>query len=268
MVKNGSVNIDGTQMHYVSFGTGRKKLSILPGLSDGLATVKGKALILSAPYKRFFKDYTVFMFSRKNHLPEGCSIRQTAEDQVMAFKKLGIEKTSVLGVSQGGMIAQYIAIDHPEVMDKLILAVTAPCANDVVSQCVTSWIAMAEKGDHVALMVDTAGKMYSKTYLKKYRWLFPVIARLTKPRSYERFFRNAYAILGFDAREELSKIQCPTLILAGDDDLTVGNEAVYELKDGIKGSEAYIYTGLGHAAYEEAADFYDRVYEFIERNKK
>jgi pimeloyl-ACP methyl ester carboxylesterase len=89
------------------------------------------------------------------------------------------------------------------------------------------------------------------------------MAKLTKPASYERFFRNAYAILDFDARSELNKIKAPTLILSGDQDLTVGNEAPFELNQGIEGSKVYIYNGLGHGAYEEAKDFYDRVFKFI-----
>jgi pimeloyl-ACP methyl ester carboxylesterase len=123
---------------------------------------------------------------------------------------------------------------------------------------------MAERRDHRALMVDTAEKMYSKSYLEKNMKWYPLIARLTKPKSYERFYRNAYAILGFDARDELNKISCPTLIIAGDDDKTVGNTAPHELNDLIRGSKLFIYKGLGHGVFEEAGDFYDRVYEFCQ----
>ena len=164
-------------MYYVSFGTGKKKLVVLPGLSDGLATVKGKALLLSPPYKKFFRDYTVYIFSRKNKMPEGYSIRDMAADQARAMKLLEIDQAYLLGVSQGGMIAQYIAIDHPEMVKKLILAVTAPNANDVARDAVTGWIGMAMRGDHTALMVDTAEKMYSEAYLRKNRRFFPLIAR-------------------------------------------------------------------------------------------
>ncbi len=263
-MKNGRVVIKDTDMYYVSFGYGSKNLIVLPGLSDGLTTVKGKALFLKAPYKRFQNEYTVYMFSRKNNMPEDYTIRQMAEDQALAMKVLGIGRAAVLGVSQGGMVAQYLAIDYPELVEKLILTVTAPYANDIVKDAVGSWIGMAKQGDHVRLMVDTAERMYSKAYLDKNRKLFPVIARFTKPASYERFFRNAYAIMEFDAREELSKICCPTLIIAGDDDNTVGNDAPYELNDRIPDSKVYIYHGLGYGAFEEAKDFYDRVYEFCE----
>ena len=264
-MKNGCVAIQNTGMYYASFGHGSKNLVVLPGLSDGLATVKGKALFLQAPYKKFMNEYTVYMFSRNNDMPEGYTLRQMAEDQALAMEKLGISRAAVLGVSQGGMVAQYLAIDFPGMVEKLILAVTAPYANHVVKDAVGSWIGMAEQGDHVRLMVDTAEKMYSKPYLEKHRRLFPLMAKFTKPGSYERFFRNAYAIMEFDAREELSKICCPTLIIAGDDDNTVGNEAPQELSRGIPGSEVYIYHGLGHGAFEEAKDFYDRVYGFCSR---
>ena len=138
--KEGAVTIKDTQMYYVSFGSGERKLVVLPGLSDGLATVKGKSVFLSGAYKRFFKEFTVYMFSRKNEMPKGYTIREMAADQAFAMKELGIEKASVLGVSQGGMIAQYIAIDHPEMVDRLILAVTAPCTNAVARDAVGGWI--------------------------------------------------------------------------------------------------------------------------------
>ncbi len=261
-MKNGRVLLEDTDMDYVSFGNGSKNLIVLPGLSDGLTTVKGKALVLRAPYKRFLKEYTVSIFSRKNGMPEGYTIRQMAKDQALALDKLGIRSAAVLGVSQGGMIAQYLAIDHPRRVEKLILAVTAPNANDVVKDVVGSWIEMAKQGDHVRLMVDTAEKMYSTPWLEKNRNLFPLMARFTKPKSYERFFRNAYAILDFDARAELPKISCPTLIIAGEADRTVGNEAPHVLVGSIPDSTLHVYQGLGHGAFEEAKDFYDRIYGF------
>ena len=263
--KNGCVDIGNTQMYYVSFGAGAKKLVVLPGLSDGLATVKGKAILLSAPYRKFMHEYTVYMFSRKNIMPEGYTIRDMAADQVSAMKSLDINKASILGVSQGGMISQYMAIDYPQFIDKLILAVTSPYANEIVKAVVGSWIKMANEGDHVSLMMDTAEKMYSKAYLDKNRKLFPLIARFTKPKSYDRFLKNAYAILDFDAREELGKINCPTLVLSGDDDNTLGNDAPQKFKDAVRDCEVHIYEGLGHGAFEEADDFYTRVYDFCEK---
>ncbi len=265
LMKNGRVMLGNTDMDYVAFGKGGRPLVILPGLSDGLATVKGKALVLSPPYRKFFREYTVYMFSRKNDMPEGYTIEDMADDQAQAMRSLGIGQAWVLGVSQGGMIAQRLAIRHPELVRRLILAVTAPYANPVVRDAVSGWIGMAQRGDHTALMVDTAEKMYSEIYLQKHRKLFPLLARFTRPASYDRFLKNARAILEFDARDSLPEIACPTLIIAGSDDRTVGNDAATELHSGISGSELYVYDGLGHGAFEEEKDFYDRVLDFCNR---
>ena len=262
--KNGQVPIDGSAMSYVSFGRGGKTLVILPGLSDGLATVKGKALLLAPPYQRFFERYTVYMFSRKDALPEDCSIRDMAEDQAKALRSLGVEKAAVMGVSQGGMIAQALAIEYPGLVEKLVLAVTAPRVSALIRENVERWTALAERGDHKNLMIDTAERSYSPAYLKKYRRLYPVLGAVGKPADYSRFLANAGAILSFDVFDELAKISCPTLILAGAEDKIVGVRASCELHEQIPQSELFVYEGLGHAAYEEAEDFNERVFRFLE----
>ncbi|MBP5603956.1 MAG: alpha/beta hydrolase [Ruminiclostridium sp.] len=262
---NGLVNFDGGDMYYVSFGHGSKNLIVLPGLSDGLATVKGKDLLLRKPYKPFFGDFTVYMFSRRNSLPREFTLKQMAEDQAAALRALGIEHTSVLGVSQGGVVAQYLAAYHPELVDKLVLAVTTPNANDIVRECVTRWIGFAEEGKHKEIMIDTAEKSYSEAKLKKYRKMYPFLGMVGKPSDYARFLTNARALLEFDVTGELGKITAPTLIIGGAEDHIVGVRASRELNEGIAGSELYIYDGLGHAPYEEAPDFYDRGFEFLRR---
>ncbi len=262
--KNGEVTLGDTKMYYVSFGYGDRALILLPGLSDGLTTVKGKAVMLASRYITFFDKYKVYMFSRKNDMPKGCSIRDMAEDQAKAMELLGIRKACVMGVSQGGMIAQYLAINHRESVEKLVLAVTASYANSTIQECVKQWIGFAEKGKHKELMIDTAEKSYSPNYLNKYRKLYPIIGFVGKPPSYDRFLINANAILGFDARNELNRIICPTFIIGGEADKSIGVQASREIKDCIVNSELYVYPGLGHAAYEEAKDFNQRVFRFLE----
>ncbi len=266
--ENGKVDMGGAEMPFARFGQGERTLVILPGLSDGLAMVKGKALLLAPPYRRFFGRFTVYMFSRKDPLPEGSTIRDMADDQAEALNLLGIEKTSVLGVSQGGMIAQYMAIDHPGLVEKLVIAVSSPCCGELTRERVSRWIDLVRKGDRKGLMTDTAEHSYSQAYLKKYRRIYPVIGAAVKPKDHSRFLANAEAILGFDAREELCRIACPTLIIGAEEDDIAGPEGSRELKRLISESELYMYPGLGHAAYEEAEDFNDRVFSFLERQPR
>ena len=261
--KNGTVPLGDTEMDYVSFGHGDRSLVLLPGLSDALATVRGKALLLARPYTPFFEEYTVYMFSRKNKMPPTYTIRDMAWDQAAALEALGIRRSHVLGVSQGGMIAQVLAIDHADLVEKLILAVTAPCVNEQLRSCVNRWIALARQGRHRELMIDTAEKSYSPERLRKLRRLYPLLGALGKPASYDRFLTNAGAILGFDAGDALGRIRCPTLILAGGEDRIVGAQASFALREKIPDSELYVYPHLGHGAYEEAEDFYPRIRAFL-----
>ena len=263
--KNGCVPVGGADMYYVSFGHGKTPLLLLPGLSDGLATVKGKALALAAPYRLFFEQHTVYMFSRRNELPDGFTIRDMAADQAAAMQALGLRDAGVVGVSQGGMIAQYLAIDRPELVRKLVIAVSAPRCGDMAREFLEGQIRFAERGDHKSLMIDAAEKSYSERYLKKYRRLYPLLGQLGRPKDYRRFLANARAILAFDAADELAKIACPTLILGGEDDRIVGAGGSRELHERIAGSELHMYPGLGHAAYEEAADFNERILRFMEK---
>ena len=88
--KNGQVPVGDSRMRYARFGRGPENFVILPGLSDGLATVQGKALLLAKPHARFLDRYTVYMFSRRDDLPGDCSIRDMAADQAEAMRALGI----------------------------------------------------------------------------------------------------------------------------------------------------------------------------------
>lgn len=263
--KNGCVRIGDTDMYYVSFGKGTDNLIMIPGLGDGLTTVKGMALPMSMAYRMYANDYKVFVFSRKNDLEEGYSTRDMARDQAEAMKTLGIKSANILGISQGGMIAQYLAIDYPEFVEKLVLAVTLSKQNELIQNVVGNWISMAEHSDYKHLMIDTAERSYSERYLKKYRLLYPLLGRMGKPKDFGRFIIQARSCINHNAYPELDKIMCPTLVIGGECDRIVGVDASREIVERINLCEEYIYKEFGHAAYEEAKDFNGRILKFLSK---
>ncbi len=262
-IKNLLVDIGTAKIPCAVFGKGEKNLMILPGLGDGLTSVKGKALPMALMYLEFMKDYTVYMMSRREPLPEDFSTRDMAADIALFMEHLGIEKTSILGVSMGGMIAQHFAADFPKKTEKLILVVTAPKKNEIMESCILEWIEQAKNGEGAALMESNVRNMYSDEYYRKNRWLTPITGKLAVPKDTERFLRMAKSCLEHNAEESLGNIKAPTFIIGGEKDRTVGAEASEILAREIPGAEIFIYPGLRHAVYDEAKDFNKRVLEFL-----
>ncbi len=65
-------------MDYVTFGKGNQPLVIIPGLGDGLQTVKGMAMPFSITYRILAERYKIYVFSRINELRQGYTTRDMA----------------------------------------------------------------------------------------------------------------------------------------------------------------------------------------------
>ena len=263
--KNGTLKISGTEMDYIRFGIGERILVMLPGLGDGLRSMKGTALPMALMYRMFAKDFTVYAFSRKNVLPEGYTTRDMARDQAEAMERLGIECADIFGVSMGGMIAQHLAIDYPEKVDKLILTVTSARPNPILTESIEEWVSCAKRDDHTALMDSNVRRIYSEGYYRKNKWMVPIMGKLTKPKSYERFFVQADACLTHNAYESLHQIQAPTLVIGGEKDLSLGGDTSREIAAKIPGTELRMYEQRGHGLYEEAKDFNQVILNFLKK---
>ena len=261
--KYGVLDVAVGGMEYVCFGTGDRPLVMLPGLGDSLRSLKGTALPLALMYRMFARDFTVYVFSRCQDLPIGCTTRDMARDQARAMDFLGIEKADVFGVSMGGMIAQHLAIDYPEKVNKLILAVTAPEPNTLLEESIAEWTACAQREDYVAFMESNLRRIYSEGYCRKNKWIVPLLGKLTKPKSYERFFIQADACLNHDTYDALSMIQAPTFVIGGEQDKALGGEASRVIAEKIPGARLLMYPQWGHGLYEEAGDFNRKVLEFL-----
>ena len=263
--KNGRLTIRTGEMDYIRFGSGSKPLVMIPGVGDGLKTVKGMALPFALLYRELAKDFTVYVFSRRVNLSPGMTTRDMAEDLNLALEALGLSGVCLAGVSQGGMIAQWLAIDHPDKVGKLVLAVTLSRPSPTVRDVISRWSDMAQRGDYRGIMLDTAERSYSEKRLKKERLAYRFLGSIGKPKDFSRFLIQAASCVSHDAYEKLHRIACPTLVIGGADDRIVTGEASREIAGQIPGAELYMYEGLGHGLYEEAPDFWGRVREFCVR---
>ncbi len=258
--KEQKLKISNIEMDYITFGTGTQPLIMIQGLNT--RSINGAAVPLAYMYRIFAKDYKVYLFDRRKNLPEDITVRDMAADIALAMDKLGITKADVFGVSQGGMIGQYLAIDRPDLVSKLVLAVTLSRNNEVVEEVIRDWLAWTGQGNMKQLVLDMAMKMYSDAYVKRYKLFLPLLTMLQKPKDARRFSTLTRACLTCNTYEDLDKIQCPVLVLGGKQDKIVGGKASEEIAEKLK-CQIYMYENLGHAAYEEAKDFNDRILNFL-----
>lgn len=259
-VKKLCLQIDGARLDCVRFGTGGRALVMLPGLT--LRGVRESAYPLAWMYRSFSKYYTVYVLDKRAAIPSGYTIRDMARDAAQAMGQLGLPQADVLGVSQGGMIAQELAIRHPGLVRRLVLAVTASRPNGAMEGAVSGWIDKAGQGRWAAMAASMLEQMYSPAYIKKYRLLLPLLSRLGKPRDAGRFIALARACLTCASYPELHKITCPVLVIGARGDQVVTGRASEEMAERLP-CELYMYEGLGHAAYDEARDFNQRVLAFL-----
>ena len=246
--KNARLRLDSGETDYIRFGNGAKTLVMLPGVGDGLKTVRGMALPFSLQFRELAKDFTVYVFSRRVSLPEHMSTREMAEDLNAAMEALGLRDAALVGVSQGGMIAQWLAVDHPDKVGKLVLVVTLSRPNETVREAIAGWTKMAERGDYRGIMLDTAERSYSEKRLRQARLAYSLLGSLGKPKSFARFLTQAESCVTHDCYERLCEIAT--------------GEASADIARALPGRELYIYEGLSHGLYEEAPDFLGRVAAF------
>ena len=78
-----------------------------------------------------------------------------------------------------------------------------------------------------------------------------------------RFAALAGAAEGFDVLDALGQLACPVLVLGSEDDRVLGGEASRAIARAIPRAELFMYDGFGHAAYDLAPDYKERLLRFF-----
>ena len=247
----------------ILFGTGSRPLVLLPGLGDSLREGGNPALPVAFLYRHLGKTHRVAVISRAQPQKPGATTRDMAAELAEIMEKLGFARADVVGVSMGGMIAQHLAVDFPQLVGKLVLVVTCGRPNPVLEGALDVWCGLAQQGDYRGFLKENLRLIYTAGYCRKNGWMVPLVSALTKPRSFAPFFNAAHACRTHNAWEQLPRIAAPTLVLGGEADRCLGGEASRELAARILGARLRMYPGQGHGLYEEAPDFQQTVLAFL-----
>ncbi len=256
-----TATVDNVEMDYVTFGNGEKNFVIIPGLS--IHSVMESADVIAESYKDFTDEYTVYVFDRPKNMKEGYTIQDIANDTATVLKSLNLNNLDIFGASQGGMIALELSINYPELIHSMILGSTLSKPNDTFTQVVNEWINLAENKDEDALLESFAQKVYSQATLDAYHDVLISSNKGITNDEYEQFIIQAESCLTFNCYDQLSSIQCPTLVLGSEGDQVVTSLGSQEIADKLN-CEIYLYdTNYGHGVYDEATDYKQRCLDFF-----
>lgn len=259
-----TIETNSFSMDYLKFGHGERALAIIPGLS--VQSVMLSASDITKAYQLLADDFTIYVFDRRKLLPATYPIREMARDTAEAVRALDLHHVAIMGASQGGMIAMTMAIEQPDLVRGLVLCSTTAYETKVLRQTIERWVQLAKAGSAKELYLDFGEAIFPKSTFEQLRALLAENAKGVTDEDLERFVILAESMKSFDVSGDLGKISCPVLLVGSEDDQVVGADATRQIAErlhGRPGFELHMYDGYGHAAYDTAPDFKERILSFL-----
>lgn len=262
------LTVNGIEIYYESHGAGEPLLFI-----SGLGGNTCEIAHLAEAYSRHARFISLDNrgCGRSGCPPGEFSIPGFADDAAGFIDALGLESAFVYGSSMGGMIAQEMALRHPERVRGLILGCTTGASArgvhpspEVVQTMIRNSTLTPEEA-----MESGWSLGFSREYIEANRVMLTERAqRVSQFRaSADSYHRQVVAAAKHDAFDRLHQIACPVMIVHGADDLIVPAGNARLLKQHIPHAELHILEGAGHGYNLEAQEHADAlVIDFVRRH--
>jgi 3-oxoadipate enol-lactonase len=249
----------GFRMYYETHGDGFPLLLI-----NGLGSDHVEWLHQIPAFSRHFR---VVVFDNrgtgKSDVPPGpYTTAHMADDGAALMKAVGISRAHVLGVSMGGMVAQEVALRHPDLAERLVLGCTGPGGALSVrpSPDAMAAFAAAGGGDAESELRRMIPFLYSDACIRSRPEEIEgfVRRRLANPTSPAGYQAQLFAAVTHDASDRLERIRARTLVITGDADRLVDWENSLRIAGRIPGAKLVVLPGAPHRLFAENADAFNR----------
>jgi 3-oxoadipate enol-lactonase len=263
IAKVGNINIC-----YTIRGDGQPLIAI-----TGFASAQNTLFALAHTFAKYFR---VITFDNRgigrSDKPTGpYSINIMAGDTVGLMNVLGIDKAHFLGGSMGGMIAQHIAINHPQRVDKLILFNTSADNQwlfDLAKATIPSWNnerSDISDDDYRKLIREMVTRSVNQPFN---RLVFGALAGLqVRHGKIDGMTGQLEAMMSHNVLDKLHEIKAPTLVLTGTKDRLISPQLSEVLASMITGARLIsIEEGSHTMAGEMAGRFNQVVLDFLRSN--
>ena len=259
---------DGARLPWLEFGPrGGLALVAMPGLTDGLAPISESAAALSVLQPPAnFRPYRVIALSFRHPVRDGASTRDLARD-LTAFLEEQVGRPAIVsGHSMGGMVAQHVAAERPDLVAGLILSATAAYADEALDRGLQRWETLLRAGDWRGFYRDAIDTSYTAGARLRRRLLQRLTPTPELPELLDRHLALSAAARAHDARPDLGRICAPTVVMAGEHDPLVRPQRSRELAEALPEAEFRLFPQLSHGFPEQARERYsDEVVAFVER---
>ena len=236
---------------YVRIGSGPRNLVMLEGGYDGKPPSGFMLRMIRGSYEGFAKDYTVYSvwWTRKRDLPTGYSMRDISDDYAAMIKEEFKGSVDIMGGSTGGTIAQHLAADHPDLVRRLVLAITGYRLSEEGREGQRRFCELARRGKwrkaYSHMMDGVYPRGIKKHLWKLFMWLF---ASFMKPDDPTDLLLVMEAEDKHDFKDRLAEIKAPTLVIGGEEDFFY---PIRETAAGIPNAELIVYAGFGHNVVDD-----------------
>jgi pimeloyl-ACP methyl ester carboxylesterase len=196
-----------------------------------------------------------------------------AADTCGLMDALGIDRAHVIGVSMGGMIAQELALAHPERVSTLHLGCTFARPDAYLLALNAAWRDMRiGLGRDQTLRTLALWLFAPTTYAERPDLVEMVLQNALAnpyPQSVVGFLRQGEAIAAHDAIDRLEAIRCPTLVSVAEDDILVPPRFSRDIAKRIPGAELRLVPGAGHCYFLERPEVFNEIsLDFIARSSR
>ena len=244
------IQIDGAQIGYRRVGNG-PPLLVLNGFAATSADWDPSFIDrLASSNELILLDHREIGSSTDDGKP--FNIAQFADDAAHVIEALGFERTSVLGWSMGGFIAQTLAVQHPDRIKKLVLLSTDPGGADADLASAAVWsqlIDMSGTPNEQARRL-LALLLPSDVAESFYREFGDIVSAARARLCPELIKRQAAAMDAWhcnDIGDGLREITAPVLIAAGTEDAVIPSSNALKLVNAIPGAWLAQFPRNGHA---------------------
>ena len=259
-IEIGKITADGMAISYFKFGSGTRPMIILPGLSVKSILLYKDAI--EGAFAGFANDFEVYVFDRRENIPDVYSVSDMADDYIKAFDALGLKGLLLYGASQGGMIALEIAIKRPDLVSAMVIGSSAARLTEDSKALVSGWNRLAREENEDDLIEAFASKVYSNAFYEAYMEPITASVKGITREEFKRFVIFTDKMAEFDVFDSLDQIKCPVLVMCGSDDAVLGAEPSVEMSKKMN-CRLKVFEGFGHAVYDETEEFKNTAKDFF-----